>query len=726
MAKRLPDWIGPAAATLLPILLGAAAIWFQPAPVGTLRDLVYDAFQKSAPRRYDPAAPVRVIDIDEDSLARYGQWPWPRDRLAAAVRRLHGLGAAVVGLDIMLVEPDRSSPRRVLADVPEGPAKDQVLRSLGGSLDHDEDLAASLREAPSVIGLMMSDEGPPVSHVKATFARLGDPPQLFLHDYRGALQPLPELAQAAHGLGAFNWILGRDLVVRRVPLLLASDQQIVPSFALECLRVLLGARTVEVKSSNASGETAFGQKVGIVALKMAGEKGSVVIRTDGDGSVRVHFAGTRPERRIPFWRLAEGQVAPAEVAGRIALIGSSAANLNDVRATALEAATPGIDVHAEVIEQVLTGVEIVRPLIAPAFEILVLILGCMAAGAAARMRPVVAAVVVLGLVALPVALAWLGFRVLGMVFDPTVPFLAMLATYVGSTLVVYRSTESERRAIREAFSHYVAPEIVDRLASEPGSLRLGGETKDVTVLFCDMRNFTSTAETMTAQNVVRFLNSLHTPLTMAVLERRGTIDKYLGDGLMAFWNAPLDDPDHVGNACRAALAMLASVPAIQRENRALFGDKPVEIGIGLHTGVACVGNLGSAIRFDYSIVGDAVNVAARLEPQSKAFGVPIIVSQAVVHAAPSFAFVPLGDATLRGKSEPVEVHALHGGPEAVTADFSAFLESHRAALAAFRSHSADLADCVAEVRRRPQALPYARLYAGWLARAQEAKPAVTA
>ncbi|MEJ1939016.1 adenylate/guanylate cyclase domain-containing protein, partial [Nostoc sp. NIES-2111] len=185
------------------------------------------------------------------------------------------------------------------------------------------------------------------------------------------------------------------------------------------------------------------------------------------------------------------------------------------------------------------------------------LVGCILAGAAVwLMRPVAAAFALLVLFAVPLAVAWIAFARSGLVLDPVVPTASILATYILGTLLRFRMAESERRAVREAFKHYVAPEVVDRLASDPGLLRLGGETRELTVLFSDLRDFTSRAETMAAQDVVRFLNALHTPLTGAVLATRGTIDKYLGDGMMAFWNAPLDDPDHVENACRAALAMV--------------------------------------------------------------------------------------------------------------------------------------------------------------------------
>jgi adenylate cyclase len=727
MNQPLPSWLVRAAAMLAPAIAGIVVTFAQPAPEAALRNIVFDWFQQLAPRAADPAMPVRVIDVDEDSLSRYGQWPWPRDRIAAAVDRLNGLGAAVVGLDIVLAEPDRSSPARILARVPDGSAKQEVLSALGGG-DNDVLLAQALAAAPSVIGFVLTDTGGSRPPPHKGIVQQGDKAVPFLPAFAGVVAPLPELAAAAKGNGAFNWLAERDFVVRRVPLLLAADETILPSFALECLRVALGSTTIQIKASNASGETSFGRPVGIVAVHLAGPDRTVTVLTDPDGALRVRYAGDRVQRHIPFWRLQEGLVGRDEIDGRIVLLGSSAAVLTDVRATPLDPAMAGVDIHAEAIEQMLTGAPLLRPLAAPAIEMLGVFAGCLLAGAAVwRLRPLAAAAALLVLLAVPLAVAWAAFNRSGYVLDPVVPTTCILTTYIIGTLLRFRMAESERRAVREAFKHYVAPEVVDRLASDPRLLRLGGETRELTVLFSDLRNFTARAETMTAEEVVRFLNALHTPLTEAVLATRGTIDKYLGDGLMAFWNAPLDDEAHVENACRAALAMVACLPALrERIGQGAGHPDPIEIGIGLHAGSACVGNLGSAQRFDYSIVGDAVNVAARLEPLSKTYGVPIVASEAVAAraAAAGFGFVPLGDVALRGKSYRTAVFALHGGPEACGGPaFRTFLARHIAAWTAVRDGAPGAGELVDVAEASPDAAPYAQLYRAWRERLRESVPA---
>ena len=265
--------------------------------------------------------------------------------------------------------------------------------------------------------------------------------------------------------------------------------------------------------------------------------------------------------------------------------------------------------------------------------------------------------------------------------------------------------------MRVAFSRYLAPAIVERLAADPSQLRLGGEQRRVTILFSDVRDFTTRAESLSAEGVVDFLNALHTPLTRAVLNEAGTIDKYIGDGLMAFWNAPLDVADHASRACRAALDMIAQIPEIDRAiaARAAAENRPhveLRIGIGINTGDVFVGNMGSQQRFDYSIVGDPVNVAARLESLTKEFGVAILVADATAQAAQGFRFVDLGEADLKGRSATTRVYALHGAAGGDDPSFAEFLKLHAAVLAAARARPEAPADLAAAIAA-PPAIPTA-------------------
>src|SRR5690606_25877508 len=271
-------------------------------------------------------------------------------------------------------------------------------------------------------------------------------------------------------------------------------------------------------------------------------------------------ARARPSRGRAAWRLLDGSADVGVLAGAIAVRGTSAAARSDVRATPLEAAVPGVVIHAEFLEHVLSGARLARPDYAPGIEVAALLaLSALAAGFALRVRPLVSALAFLGLAAAAVAASWLAFSLGAMLIDPVWPLAGTAASFASAIVIALRRTEAERRWIRQAFARYLSPEVVAALAREPGRLALGGEIRPVTVLFADIRGFTSRAERLDAREVVTFLNTVHTPLTEEVMRHGGTIDKFLGDGLMAFWNAPLDVPDHVAKALQAALAMQAAI-----------------------------------------------------------------------------------------------------------------------------------------------------------------------
>jgi adenylate cyclase len=555
--------------------------------------------------------------------------------------------------------------------------------------------------------------------MKSGFVTLGDDPKPSLYSFPAAIMPLGPLEDAAKGLGAITYIPDGDLIVRKLPLVFAvgpqGEAQYVPSLAAEALRVASHTDTIIIKATNASGEKSY-SGTAIVAVAI----GDLVIPTDGDGSVRLRYAGWQSGRHIAAWRVLAGAAAD-EVAGRIVLVGTSAAALGDVRSTPLDAAVPGVDIHAELIEDILSGARLTRPDFAPGVENIGLVVGgLLVTLIARRTRPLPAALAAVGIVASAGMASWFAFLWQDRLFDPLMPAVTWLACFITTTVAVYRASERERRTVRDAFSRYLAPAIVARLAADPSQLRLGGEQRRVTILFSDVRDFTTRAENLSAEGVVDFLNALHTPLTRAVLNEAGTIDKYIGDGLMAFWNAPLDVADHASRACRAALDMVAQIPAIDRTiaARAPADGRPhveLRIGIGINTGDVFVGNMGSQQRFDYSIVGDPVNVAARLESLTKEFGVAILVADATAQAAQGFRFVDLGEADLKGRSATTRVHALHGAAGAADPSFAEFLKLHAAVLAAARARpgapSDLLATAIASAAGHPDGARYAGFYA---------------
>ncbi len=674
----------------------SAFVLADPFPLRALRDLVFDGYQRAAPRAYDPALPVRVIALDEASLSKVGQWPWSRRIVADLVTRLREAGAATIAFDVLFSEPERGGA----APGPDGLSEADAL------------LRDAMDGGPVVLGQALVEAGGEPA-VKPGFAVAGDDPQLFVPRLGGSLTPLAGLTDKAAGVGALNWIPDRDLIVRRIPTLYSVHGKLVPSYAVEALRVAQGAGSLVVKSSNASGEkAAFERQTGMVALRV----GQVTASTDAGGAIRVRYAGSQPERRISAASVLDGTFDRAAVDGAIVLIGATAVALSDIRATPLEPAVPGIDIHAELIEHLISGSTLTRPDYGPGLEATLATLAALiVAIAVAAFSPGIAAAFGLAVLLAAFGGSFLAYSRAELLVDPIGPALSAIGAFaIGSTGALRRSRR-EQREIRDAFGRYVSPAVVEALAADPSRLALGGEIRDITVLFSDIRGFTSRSETLSAEEVVAFLNSVHTPLTEEVLKSGGTLDKFIGDGMMAFWNAPLDTPDHARKAVDCALAMQAVMLRLEDEARAQAVAEgrihvPVAIGLGIHTGTACVGNLGSARRFDYSAVGDTVNTAARIEQTSKTYGVPMILSAEVAAAVPDHAVFPFDTITLRGRSRGTRLFALHGGPDAVDAMFREFRDGMTALMAAFEAGRDGLEDEVMRLADMPPAYAYPKLF----------------
>ncbi len=715
--RRLRESAGMFAVIVAGFLLASAL--HESEIVQRINNLVFDQYQRWKPRVWTPDMQVRVADIDDTTLERIGQWPWPRQRIAELTDKLAQAGAAAIVFDALFSEQDRYAPRELLTHLPPLPERDALLRAMQEQRLLDADpLAAAFARAPVVAAAALTDL--PVRdrpEVKASFVTLGDNPRPMLPHFENMVMPLPQLRAVVQGLGVINYIPDLDQVVRRVPTAFAvgprGSEIIAPSLGVEALRVALRTTTPIIKSTNASGEQTFNDKKAIVAVGI----GDAAFPTEADGNVRVHFAGAQPGRRIPAWKILSGEASPKDLENTIVLIGSSAAALADLRATPLQSAVPGVEVHAEFLEHVLSGSQLVRPDWAWGAEAMAVVLGGLLIALLVRsLPPVLAAGAAALLLGAGLAASWQAFAQADLLFDPIIPGATWLAVHAITTVGVFRRTARERREVRTAFSRYLSPVVVEQIAADPSKLRLGGEMRNVTILFSDVRDFTARSETMTGAGVVRFLNALHTPLTDIVMASGGTIDKYLGDGLMAFWNAPLDTPDHATAACRAALAMTAAVPAIDAKLRAEAlaegrEHRPLRIGIGLNTGDAFVGNMGSEQRFDYSIVGDPVNVAARLEAATKEFLAPIIVSESTRRAARGFLFVDLGPADLKGKAARSRLFALHCAETDAAPDWETFCARHEAVMSASPSDRSQLQRLVAEAQGTPTGAHYAGLYA---------------
>jgi adenylate cyclase len=658
--------------------------------VQALRLIAFDSYQRLAPQPYDPDLPVRIVDIDPESIARFGQWPWPRTIMRDLVVRLTERNAAAVTFDILFAESDRTSLEEVVKRLPQDQAR--RLQGIIGSPTNDELFAEALQMAPSVLPIILTDQpGSSAFAPKAGFVFAGDDPKPFLRVFPGAESNLPLLDNAARGLGSMNFFPNRDGVVRQVPLFFRLGDKIVPSLAAETLRVAQGASTYVLKSSNASGETAFGQKTGLNHVRI----GNIEIATDAAGALTLKFRQSNPSAFIPAWKLMAGEVDESQVAGKIILVGTSTPGLLDLRATPLDAALPGVEVQAQVIENILAGRRLTRPDYAlPAEQCLVIALGLLMALTMSRLTPGLAA----GLGALlPVAVivgGWIAFRYWDLLFDPLYPSLVLLLLTAGITFYIYRQVETQRAEVRSAFSRYLAPEVVEDIIASPAKLALGGEVRELTLMFCDVRDFTAISEGFTASELTTFINELMTPLSDIILRERGTIDKFMGDAIMAFWNAPLDVSDHARRACRSAIEMAGKMVELNRD----WGGKaraagrpftPVRIGIGINTGQCCVGNLGSKQRFDYSAIGDEVNVTSRLEGLTKLYGLPAVVGEHTVNRCPGLAVLELDLIRVKGRERPIRIFGLADVLSHGAAEIALLRPLHEEFLQAYRAQKWD-------------------------------------
>lgn len=669
------------------VALLLAIFYTQPPLLAALRLLAFDTYQKLSPARPLPNSPIRVVEIDEESLARLGQWPWPRTTIAALTTKLRDDGASSIAYDALFAEPDRTSPEELLT----GLAADRqtaLRRVVGAWQTHDAAFADALAHSPSVLAASFQNQTRGRDFpLKAGIVISGDNPGPMLAAFSGVSTSLPALSDAAQGIGFINWLPDRDQIVRRVPLFARQGETIAPSLAMESLRVALGASTYVIRGSNAQGTNAFGRQTGMSEVRI----GPATIPTDATGQIWLHFRQATPQDNIPAWRVLSGDLDPATFRGTIVLIGASAPGLLDLRATPLDAAITGIEIHEQVLEQVLSGHYLRRPDFAPGLELVVALLVIAVLAFAAPKVPA-SGNALIGIVSIATicGAGLLAFTQLGYLFDPVFPSACAFVFSASSATYLYRQTEHQRAEIRRAFGQYVSPSIVHELAAHPERLKLGGEVRELTVLMCDIRNFTTIAEGLNAEQLTTFINNFLTPLTDIILEHQGTIDKYMGDAIMAFWNAPIDDAEHAGHACAASLDIIRKLRVLNEEWGAQAQQegrpyKEVAIGIGLNSGECCVGNLGSERRFDYSAIGDAVNIAARLESLTKALKLTLLVGEDTARQAPSLPFLEVDLVRLKGRTTPSRVFTLPaddvepGAWGNFTSAHSAFLQAYREA-----------------------------------------------
>ena len=638
--------------------------YVDPYPVQFLRLKTFDFYQQQKPREIPPpqGKPVTIIDLDEESLAEIGQWPWSRTTVAKLIQNLMQMGAALVAFDIVFAEPDRMNPNKI-PDTVVGldEATKAKLRMLPSN---DEIMSRVVRKSRVVLGQagywekLETKKGPPIKKSVALLKQGKNVnPAFFLPRFQSLIRNVPVIEKHAIGHGIFSLVPEPDGIVRRVPTLFVYENELYPSLSVEMLRVALNRKSILVKAN-------------VAGITFLGVHKNLQLPTDSHGRVWPYFSKSDKSKYVSAKDVLNGTADPALIKGKLTIVGTSAVGLLDIRAVPTEPVIPGVEVHVQLIEAAMHKKWLSRPNYFIGAELALILFGGLAM---IILVPWAGAKWTMGLFLLVSggagATSWYLFAEHRLLFDAGYAVISILLLYTVLTYTGYAKEEASRRQTRDAFSKYLSPDMVARVAENPGELKLGGEKREMTLLFCDVRGFTTISEQFDAVGLTALINKLLTPLTNAILDRQGTVDKYMGDCIMAFWNAPLDDDEHIYNGCVSALAMLAEMGPLndrleieaKEEGRKHI---PLKVGLGLNTGECVVGNMGSDQRFDYSVLGDTVNLAARLEGQSKSYGMNVVLGPTTNAAVTDrMATIDLDYIQVKGKTEGTYIYGLMGDEE---------------------------------------------------------------
>jgi adenylate cyclase len=631
---------------LLPLtsaVIGLALLLADPIPLQSLRNNLFDQYQRWSPRGL-AAAPVRIIDIDDESLAQLGQWPWPRTRIAEMVDKLNNAGAAVIGFDVVFSEADRTAPRAMAN-----------LWSLQGALrselealpDHDQLFAQSIKKAPVVLGFTVQRNlaSGAATQLPRPFRYIytGPSPSPWLHPFQSAIPARPEFASAARGNGALNFVPDSDGVVRRIPMLLQLAGETVPTLDAEILRVAQQEQNYILKTQE------NGQGLSEIRI------GKYRIPSTENGEVWLHYSPPNPSRYLPAWKLLAGQIPSEQLKGQMILVGSSAQGLMDLRFSPLGRILPGVEAHAQLLEQITSGHILQRPSWAKSAEILITLVGCLLiAWMASRARALHAAGITLAFLSLVLLSGWYAFQAYALLLNTVTPALIFAATFIFGSLLHHWSSEREQRWIKQAFSRYVSPNRVSHLIEHPDSMELGGRRQECSFIFTDLADFTSLMESIDPAKAVILLNDYLDQMIAIAFKHEGTLDRIVGDAVAIMFSAPMVQSDHRARAFNCAMEMNTFANAYATALTA----KGIQFGktrIGIHSGEVIVGNFGGSTMFDYRALGDPVNTASRLESVNKHLGTHICLSEATLSGCPDAHVRPIGRLVLKGKSQALQV-----------------------------------------------------------------------
>ena len=635
---------------------------------------------------------IVILDIDEKSLAEIGRWPWNRKLMAELVDKLfERYGVALLGFDVVWAEPDPSSGIEILdglasTELKRDPDFQKAYSRLRPSLDFDRRFAGSLKGRPVVLGYYFNSEDravrvnalPDPVLPKGSFAERN----VFFFQWQGFTGNLPIYLEHAAGAGHINPIPDPDGVLRRVPLLVEYEGQYYEAFALAVMRRFLAL------STGAAPAVQPGFPPDDPNLEWL-NVGSLQIPVDESAAALVPFRGSkRSFRYIPLADVAKDRIGADELRGKMVLVGATAPGLQDLRATPVDRVYPGVEVHASLIMGMIDREVKQKPLYVVGAEVVLLLLGGIAF---AILIPILSALWATLAAAAGLALV-AGFNVAlwhyGALVLPLAASVMLIATiYTMNMAYGYFVESRSKRQLAGRFGEYVPPELVGRMAQDPGRYTMEPKSAELTILFCDVRGFTGISESLQPDELREYINEYLTEMSVIIRSRyRGTLDKYIGDAIMAFWGAPVDDAEHARNGVLAALEMQKQCGPLN-QRLAARGWPALHIGVGVNSGTVRVGDMGSRIRRAYTAMGDAVNVASRLEGRTKIYGVGILVGEATRARVKDVVFREIDRVKVKGKEEAITIYE----PLGLEGD-SGELELWEAALRAYRARAWDEAE----------------------------------
>jgi len=664
--------------------------------LGRLENSVYDLrLQMTLPGGLDER--IVIVDIDEKSIGLEGRWPWPRNRLAYLVDLLFDYyQIKLLGFDVVFSEPDDSSGLQRLESMARGTlAQDasfrQALEQVRTSLQYDQLFANSLRGRPVVLGY-----GTRLDRIAG--AGVLPPPVLGIEAYPGDVDllhraysytaNLPLLQSAAASAGFFSTqSVDEDGILRRIPLLIRHEAGIYESLTLAMFRVLLGNPPLELQFE--SGYRAETGDAKLEALRVEGFS----IPVDEDATALIPYKGYQGSfSYYPASDILNGVVEPERLRGKIVLVGTTAVGLLDLRPTPIQSTFAGVEINANLLAGLLDRSFKQRPVYTATLELLeILGTGLILTAVLPRLTPFWVSLLTAGVLAAVVSTNLYAWQGLDLSLRLATPVLLVCLLYANQMFFGFFLEAQSRKRLTSLFGQYVPATLVDEMVDHDSDFGLGGENREMTVLFSDVRGFTTISEGLSPDQLSRLMNAFLTPLTRIIHQHKGTIDKYMGDAIMAFWGAPLHDPEHARHALEAALAMKAAMQAIREDFKAR-GWPEIRLGIGLNTGQMNVGNMGSRFRMAYTVLGDAVNLGSRLEGLTKYYGVSIIVSETTRNAIPDHAFLELDRVRVKGKHESVSLHEPLGLRSALSAAQLERLSLHERALEHYRHRDWDAAE----------------------------------